>query len=48
MLDFLPTQLRESERKDEDVYEDLALFEIEEKYGGTAAGKNLGIDCTKL
>ena len=34
--------LRESEKKEDDVYEDLPLFIIERDYGGTAAGKNLG------
>ena len=32
---------RESEKKDEDIFEKLPLFEIEQKYATTEAGKNL-------
>jgi hypothetical protein len=34
--------LRMSETRRNEVYEELPLFEIEEKWGGSASGKNLG------
>ena len=34
--------LREAEKKSEDIYEKLPLFEIEDLYGKTEAGKILG------
>lgn len=35
--------LRESERRKEDIYEELPLFQIEKIYGGTPAGEKLSI-----
>lgn len=34
-------RLREAEKRNEDIYEKLPLFEIEDKYNGTEAGKIL-------
>lgn len=39
-LDFF--SLREAEKKNEDIYEEMPLFMIEQEYGGTEAGRTLG------
>ena len=36
--------LRESEKREDDLYEKLPFFQIEEKYGKTEAGKSLGFN----
>lgn len=36
---ILVSVLREAERKNDDVFEDLPLFVIEEQYGGSEAGR---------
>jgi hypothetical protein len=33
-------RLREAQKRDEDIYEKLPLFEIEEKYGKTEGGRS--------
>ena len=33
--------LREAEKREDDIYEKLPIFQIEEKYGKTEAGKSL-------
>lgn len=39
--------VRESERRKKDVYQELPLFEIEQRFGGTEGGKKLGLRLVK-
>ena len=41
VLWVIPRQLRESQKSDSEIYEKLPLFQIEEQWGKTDAGKNL-------
>ena len=42
MLPILCMQGVDEEKKD--IYEDLPLFAFEQEYGGTEAGRKLGLD----
>ena len=35
------SSLREAEKKDEDIFEELPLFKIQQEYGTTEAGKSV-------
>lgn len=44
----LCTALRESEKKKEELHEEIPLFELKKRYDGTAEGECLGIHASEF